>query len=121
MTDEKIDLSPLDPTTNRRAFDATVRGIAREAMAARRQTRIDAITDIARWTRPVIAAAVLIAAVATLTLVSVGTPPPTGGPAELTTDVAGIPQAIVDWTYTNYHPSPLEIVRVLGRRQRGDQ
>jgi|SRR5690349_11190773 len=115
MTDDPIDLSPLDPTRNAHTFGMMTHGLAREAMRSRRHAAIDPIGDLARWTRPGLAAALLIAAAAVFVLGAVGTPRGSVPVPDRNTSVAGIPSAIVEWTNTNHRPSPLEVVSVLGQ------
>jgi hypothetical protein len=114
MTEKPIDLSSLDPTRDR-TFAAMTRGVAHDAMSARRRALADPISDVAQWTGPALAAAVVIAAAATLALVSVGTPEVATRPDQ-PTEIAGIPPLIIEWAHTNHRPSPLELVGVLGQR-----
>lgn len=111
MSDRPIDLSSLDPTRDAAVFHQRSRALANEAMSARQAARLDVFSDLARWTRPALAAAVVIAAGATFALVSVHAPKAAPEP---TIDVVGIPSAVIEWTRANYHPSPLEVVAVLG-------
>ena len=117
MTDRPIDLSSLDPTGDVAAFHKLSRALADEAISARRTPRFDVVSDLARWTRPALAAAVVIAAGATFALVSVhgSTTAP-----EPTVDAVGIPRAVVEWTHANYQPSPLEVVSVLAHGGNGE-
>ena len=112
MTDRPIDFSSLDPTRDP-AFDRVARALADEAMSARRTPRLDVLSELARWTQPALAAAVVIAAGAALALVSATR---SSVPPEPTVDAVGIPRAIVEWTHANYQPSPVEVVSVLGHR-----
>ena len=111
MNDRPIDFSSLDPTRDVAGFHELSRALASEAMSARSTTRLDVIAELARWTRPALAAAVAIAAGATFALVSASQPTT---PPEPTVDAVGIPRAIVEWAHDDYQPSPLEVVSVLG-------
>lgn len=111
MTDRPIDFSSLDPTRDSAAFDALAHALADEAISARRGPRPDAVSELARWTRPALAAALVIAASATLALLSSSRSMMRSEP---TVDAVGIPRAIVEWTHDNYQPSPVEVVSVLG-------
>jgi hypothetical protein len=111
MTDRPIDFSSLDPTREAAAFDERARALADEAMSARQTPRLDVVSELGRWTRPTLAVAVVIAAGATFALVSVRAPTTAPEPA---VDAVGIPRAIIEWTHANYHPSPLEVVAILG-------
>jgi hypothetical protein len=86
-------------------------------MSARRAPRVDVVSELARWTRPALAAAVVIAAGATLALVFVHGSTTAPEPA---VDAVGIPRTIVEWTHANYHPSPLEVVSVLAHSGNGE-
>ena len=111
MNDRPIDFSSLDPTRDVAGFHELSRALASKAMSARSTTRLDVIAELARWTRPALAAAVVIALGATFALVSASRPASLPEPA---VDAVGIPRAIVDWAHDNYQPSPLEVVSVLG-------
>ena len=111
MTDRPIDFSSLDPTRDSATFDRLSRALADDAISARRLARLDVVSELARWTRPALAAAVVIAAGATLALVSASR---SAIPPEPIVDPVGIPRTIMEWTHDNYQPSPVEVVSVLG-------
>jgi hypothetical protein len=60
MTDDRLDLSALDPTRDAPRFDAAVRAVLADA-AARRTARVDPLIVVSRWSRPLAAAAALVA------------------------------------------------------------
>lgn len=111
MTDRPIDFSSLDPTRDSAAFNKLSGALADEAISARQVTRLDVVSELARWTRPALAAAVVIAAGATVALFSATR---STIPLEPTVDAVGIPRTIVEWAHENYQPSPVEVVSVLG-------
>lgn len=110
MADRPLDFSSLDPTRDDALFHELSRTLADEAISARRRPHLDVISELARLTRPALAAAVVIAAGATLALVSASQ----SIPHDPTVDAVGIPRAVVQWTHDNYQPSPVEVVSVLG-------
>ena len=111
MNDRPIDFSSLDPTRDSAEFHRLSHDLADEAMSARRIPQVDLVSELARWTRPALAAAVVIAAGAAFVLVSASRSTSVPEPP---VDALGVPQAIVEWAHDNYQPSPVEVVSVLG-------
>ncbi|MFN8654365.1 MAG: hypothetical protein U0133_20875 [Gemmatimonadales bacterium] len=66
MTDELVNLEPLDPTRDPARLDALVARIAHDGMSARsaRPAGTGTLLVLARWTRPLLAAAATIAVLA---------------------------------------------------------
>lgn len=62
MADRPLDFSSLDPTRDDALFHELSRTLADEAISARRRPHLDVISELARLTRPALAAAVVIAA-----------------------------------------------------------
>src|SRR5437762_1573973 len=98
----RVDLSAIDPRVEPAAFDAIVRSITADALAARAGTRASPTAMLGRrslallvpWTRPALAAAAVIAAIALPTLTLLHRPMP--APAVRLVESAGIPASIAD-------------------------
>jgi len=111
MNDERIDLSPLDPTREPR-FDGIAAGIARDAMAARADrpgARADILGVISGWMRPALLAAGLILAIAIPALARLrasSLAPAQYAPA---TEVMGIPRELTDLLHSSRTPSLAEL------------
>jgi hypothetical protein len=60
MMDERLDLSALDPTADAPRFELAVQAVLRDS-AARRASPVDPLVVVARWRRPLAAAAALVA------------------------------------------------------------
>ena len=107
-----IDLSALDPTSDRPRFERMVGSIKSSAagdLSARRARR-DAIIVLASWRRPMLAAAAVVAVVSATILASVQVPdtyvgPTTDGIAE----AMGVPEAIAQWIDGEQLPSTTDL------------
>lgn len=99
MTDERVDLSPLDPTADRAAYELAVGQIMNAATLplARRRARYTAMGQVSRWWRPMLAAAaaVVLAAVGVLTQVETATA--AAAPASTVAEAIGIPASVEAW------------------------
>lgn len=112
-SDQPIDLSSLDPTRDTARFERAVASInerARDGLAARRG-QADAIAMLARWKRPMLAAAALVALISGTILFSVRVPPPdfaaqTDGIAE----AMGIPEALARWIDADRLPTTADLI-----------
>jgi len=112
---DPIDLSPLDPTRSAR-FDAIASAIAQDAMTARTSRRAaapDLLAELAAWTRPALAAAAVVLAVAIPTLARLHQRPQ-GWVAQISSvasamDVMGIPEPLVELMRSPETPSLVQI------------
>lgn len=113
MTDERIDLRPLDPTTDAVGYDAAVRRIMDEAALplARRRARRTPVGQVSQWWRPMLAmaATVLFAALGVLLRVqpAAGTDRAAGSVAE----AMGIPPTVAAWMAGGETPTALDALR----------
>jgi len=110
MTDDRIDLSPLDPTRDPVRYARAVRGIMDAAMLplAARRARVTPIGQVTRWWRPMLAmaAAFALAAIGVLTQVT----PATAAPQEAgVAEALGIPTAVASWMTTGETPSGAQV------------
>ena len=119
MTRDRVDLSPLDPRGDPPRFDRLVRAIVQDAHvdAQRRSTATAILVELARWTRPALAAAAVVAIAAAGTLMYRRPQP---SPRDAGLDEAGIPVAIAEWARTGSHPSALELVAAFRAVAPGD-
>jgi hypothetical protein len=110
MNEERIDFSPLDPTRDRARFDSTVRSIsarAAGALAARR-ARSNPVSELARWRRPVLAAAAVALLFCGGVLIGVRTPaqvPESGSIAE----AIGVPSLLAEGLQAGELPTPADL------------
>ncbi|MBI4954595.1 MAG: hypothetical protein HY908_21400 [Myxococcales bacterium] len=110
MSDEKIDLSALDPTHDGPRWERLVQAVAARGRAARRR-RLTVSFQLVVWLRPALAAA---ACLGLLGGVAIATSAPSG--AERATATAGEDPAFVlaAWAATGERPDTAEILRILG-------
>lgn len=105
MTDDPIDLSPLDPVRDLPALDARVAAIARDAVIPPEH---DLIAELAAWARPALAAAAVIAAIAIYPLVH------RPSPRRVTTaEILGVPPAVVELARSNSPPGLVDLAEAL--------
>lgn len=110
MTDDRLDLSPLDPTRDPVRFARAVRGIMDAAtlpLAARR-ARVTPIGQVTRWWRPMLAmaAALALAAIGVLTQV---TPAVATSQEAGVAEALGIPTVVASWMTAGETPSGAQI------------
>jgi hypothetical protein len=116
MTDDRLDLSPLDPTRDPIRFDAAVSRIMDRSTPARarRRARTTAIGQITTWWRPMLAlaAAVALAAVGVLTQVK---PAPSATVVRRTglAEAIGIPSSIAPWLGATESPTAAQVFSAL--------
>ena len=114
MNDERenrIDLSPLDPTADPARFDRIVGSIVSGAASAlqRRRTQNNVVGEISRWRRPMLAAA---AAAAILSFVTLQTLPTAEQDFESTGTIAeavGVPSHLAEWVDQERLPTAGEL------------
>jgi hypothetical protein len=106
MTEEPLDLGPLDPTRGP-DFDRRVAAIVREA----RVGRPPAVADyLSRWTRPALAAAAVIAAMSAIPLIR-RAPSPT---AVTTAEILGVPPGLAAIARSSQPPGVTDLAEALG-------
>ena len=114
MTDDRIDFSSIDPTHDRSRFDELVRSTMDRAAGelATRRAMVDTLAQLAKWRRPMLAAAVLVAVIASTVMltfrreVSVAT---TGSIAE----AVGVPGQLADWLRSGETPDAADLLFVF--------
>ncbi len=118
MNDDRLDFGPLDPLRDPERMERALRSIAVRAaplLAARRTPRT-AFQQVARWRRPMLAAAVVIMIASLSALLRFG-----GSSAESATptvaEVVGVPTTVAGWVRSDRLPTPGEIVVSLETTQ----
>jgi hypothetical protein len=112
VTDDRFDFGSLDPTADRPRFDGIVAAIAARAAPelARRRARTTPLAEVTRWTRPVLAAAALVLAVALATLSRVDAARAgTADPGTLA-EAVGVPSSIAEAIHTDQVPAPTQLL-----------
>lgn len=110
MTDSPLDLSPLDPTRDRAAFDARVLAIARDAAKIARAPESTPLSTLASWTRPALAAAAVLIALALPPLVRGRSQP---ARPVTTADVLGVPRSLVELAASSTAPGVVDLAEAL--------
>lgn len=123
MSDPRRHDRALDPERDPVRWEEMVRSItaAAEPELARRASRADPFVLVAGWTRPLVAAAAVLALVASATLLSVGRTVG-GAPSEEATRVPALSEALVPstvaaWLEGGRAPTPEELVLALEEGQ----
>jgi len=111
MTDSPLDLSPLDPTRDRVAFDARVAAIARDAVQVAHAGRdTTPLTMLAAWTRPALAAAAALVALALPPLLR---DRPLPARAISTAEILGVPRPLIELATSSTPPGVVDLVDAL--------
>ena len=106
MSEDPLDLSPLDPTRGP-AFDDRVAAIVREARVGAAPTIVGYLS---RWTRPALVAAAVIALVSGIPLLRQNAPPVGGTTAE----ILGVPPGFVAIARSTQAPGVIDLAEALG-------
>jgi len=106
MSEEPLDLSPLDPTRDA-AFDHRVATIIREARVGAPTTVVDYLS---RWTRPALTAAAVIAVLSGIPLLRQNAPPAGGTTAE----ILGVPPGLIAIARSAQAPGVTDLAEALG-------
>lgn len=122
MTEDPIDFSKLDPTADPVVFEALVRSITERAadQLAARRARAGVMGQISRWTRPMLAAAAVLALLSIFTLARVRAPDGTmassvdepAAPVDLA-EAIGIPGQLASWVGDGTTPTTADLFTVL--------
>ena len=110
MNDERIDFSALDPTRDRARFDSTVKSISARAAGelAARRARFSPVSELARWRRPVLAAAAVALLICGGVLIGIRTTAQvaeSGGIAE----AMGVPSLLAEGLQAGELPTPADL------------
>ena len=111
--EQSIDLSLLDPTRDAASFERVVASInarASDELAVRR-SQTNAIALLARWKRPMLAAAALMALISGTILFSVRVPSPNFAPqTDGIAEAMGIPEALAQWIDSDDLPTTADLI-----------
>ncbi len=108
--DDRIDLSALDPDRDPARLERSARAVAARVAPSlrRRRERVPALwLGLARWRRPVVAAATLVAVASVAVLVLPHRTASTGASAAPVTlaEAEGVPAALAGWVEGGQEPS----------------
>lgn len=113
---ERVDLSPLDPTLDRLAYERLVRRIVDAAgpELARRAVPVGLLGLMADWARPTLAAAAIIVLLAMGALVATER-----SAAVETRSLAGlgVPAPVAEWLEEGREPTASDLVLAVERRR----
>jgi len=118
MNDDHIDFGSLDPLRDPERVERALRKIARRAaplLAARRTPRT-AFQQVARWRRPMLAAAAVITIASVSALLRFGGSSAESAPPTVA-EVVGVPSTLAGWVRSDSLPTPGEIVVSLETTQ----
>lgn len=110
--DERVDLTPLDPTRGELRFERAVRAITSEAapLLAARRARQTRLGMIATWRRPLWVLAATVALLAGVFLVRKRTPNETRADAGTLADALGVPSAVSGYLWSGTVPSVEDLI-----------
>ncbi|MDX1623638.1 MAG: hypothetical protein R3199_06625 [Gemmatimonadota bacterium] len=119
MSDERFDLSGIDPTRDEASFDRVVDGIMAVASdeLERRRTTARPLAAVSAWTRPALAAAAVVAAISVAGLAAVPRPPTSAEPEAGIAEALGVPADLGPFVRGEASPSVANVlVGMAGRR-----
>ena len=117
--EERIDFESLDPTADPARFDELVRAVRDHAAdeLARRQGRWTVIGQIARWQRPLLAAAAVTAIISGAVLWQTRNGQSGSESATEVAEVLGVPGALATWVQGEGTPTVGQLLVTLGEDQ----
>lgn len=118
MEQERVDLSPLDPETDRLAYEGLIRRVMDAAAPelARRAGPLGPLALVAGWARPTLAAAAIVAALAAGALFTTDRPQPAALEAAGVVEALGVPAPAADWLEDGREPTTSDLVLAMERR-----
>ena len=118
MDNDRIDLSPLDPTRDRERFERAIQSIQAAAapeLLARRD-RGSALTQLVQLRRPMLAAASVAAVISTGVLLRVQTPETTGS-TDVVAEALGVPSVLAMGVQQDRVPTLSELFTAFEENQ----
>ncbi len=114
MTNDRIDLTPVDPTHDASRFDDLVRSSMDRAAGelAARRARVDTLAQLAKWRRPMLAAAVVIAVIASTLMLLLRREVPVATTAGIA-EAVGVPDQLADWLRSGEMPGAADLLFVF--------
>jgi hypothetical protein len=117
MTDDPLDLSPLDPRANTLRYEAAIGALmvaaAPELRARQSRRTVRAIDEMSRWWRPTLAAAATIAAIALGDLVLTQRTEQ-GSTGDGWATIAGVPTQLATYVEGNQMPHGDQVIELTG-------
>ena len=115
MTDERIDLSPLDPTVDAERFEAAVHLISASAAAqlARRRARASVVGQLGLWWKPLLAAAAITGIISVGALLRFQASPVTELENVGIAEAIGMPDQFAEWVRSDEVPTVEELIVAL--------
>ncbi len=105
---QAIDLSPLDPTRDPEHFDEIVAAITTEAAdELARRASATPITELARWQRPMLAAAAVLAIISLTVMSRIELPDVTEEAG--VEEALGVPSELAQWMWTDELPTTADL------------
>lgn len=116
MEPDRVDLSPLDPAEDQLHYERLIRRITMAAAPelARRAEASAPLALLGAWARPALAAAAIIAALATGAIVATDRAPASPGAASLTE--MGLPDPAAGWLAEGREPTEADLVLAMEAR-----
>ena len=107
---QAIDLSPLDPTRDPERFNQIVAAITAEAAdELARRARATPFTELARWQRPMLAAAAVLAIISLTVMSRIELPDVTEDVTAGVEEALGVPSALAQWMWTDELPTTADL------------
>lgn len=115
MTDDRIDLSSLDPTRDPERFGRIVRAISIGAAGelAARRARSSVIGQVGLWWRPLFAAAAIAGVISLLALSKFGGSISSAETEFGIAEAIGVPEALADWVGSEETPTTADLLLSL--------
>lgn len=111
---QAIDLSSLDPTRDPEHFDEIVAAITTEAAdELARRGRPTPIIQLARWQRPMLAAAAVLAIISLTVMSRIELPDDTAEDPVGVAEALGVPDALAQWMWTDELPTTADLFSVF--------
>lgn len=112
MSDDHLDLTPLDPTADEARFGQLVASISGRAAdeLARRRARSSTIAQLALWKRPMLIAAVVIGIVSISVLARTQSTAPLVEEPTGVAEAIGVPVELAQWVRSGQVPDPGELL-----------
>lgn len=117
MADDRLDLSPLDPTSDAERFDRIVGAIMDRAAddLRARCARYNPVVRLVEWRRPMLAAAAVLLLLCGGILVRVRAPQPSSEVSGIA-EAIGVPTLLAEGLRSDQMPTIVDLFEVIGNR-----
>jgi hypothetical protein len=118
MEPERVDLSALDLATDQLRYERLVRRVtdAAQRELERRRAAGTTLAVLGGWSRPLLAAAAVVAVLAGGVLMATERDRAADAPA-IATEALGVPSPAADWLAEGREPTKADLVLAMERRQ----